>query len=162
VVTCPIREAVGLPVAELDASGSGMEASEVGELDSVHDTRDLADSLRPVGVRRTELIDLAEHSDSWRARQLDESMSSIGAIGEVPVHPVPLRSGHRELLEQILEPGPAGGGPPLDALIAFNDELAVPLLRELRTMGIDVPGRIKVVGVDGLELRSEERRVGKW
>lgn len=154
VVTDQIRGGVGMPVVQLDASRSAREESGVVELDSVQATRDLADHLRAAGVRRPAVIDLPENSPSRRARQLVEALRSIAANGEVPVHPVPLRSGHRELLEQILEPGPAGGGPPLDALIAFNDELAVRLLRELRTMGIDVPGRIKVVGVDGLELAS--------
>src|SRR5699024_2911587 len=111
VVTDQIRGGVGMPVVQLDASRSAMEEAGV--------------------------IDLPENSLSRRARQLVEALRSIAANGEVPVHPVPLRSGHRELLEQILEPGPAEGGPPLDALIAFNDELAVRLLRELRTMGID-------------------------
>src|SRR5699024_2062205 len=141
-------------VVQLDASRSAMEESGVVELDSVQATRDLADHLRAAGVRRPAVIDLPENSPSRRARQLVEALRSIAANGEVPVHPVPRRSGQRELREQALEPGPAGGGPPRDALIALSVELAVRLLRELRTRGIEVPGRTNVVGVDRLELAS--------
>ena len=154
VVTDQIRGGVGMPVVQLDAGLSATEESGVVELDSVQATRDLADHLQTAGVRRPAVIDLPESSPSRRARQLVEALTPIAEDGEVPVHPVPLRSGHRELLEQILEPEPVSGQMPLDALIAFNDELAVRLLRELRDVGIDVPGRIKVVGTDGLELSS--------
>src|SRR5690625_6629478 len=106
-----------------------MEESGVVDLDIVQATRDLADHLRAAGVRRPAVIDLPENSPSRRARQLVEALRSIAANGEVPVHPVPLRSGHRELLEQILEPGPAGGWTPLDAVIALNDERAVQIGR---------------------------------
>lgn len=154
VVTDQIRGGVGMPVVQLDADSSATDESGAVELDSAGAVTDLAGHLRSVGVRRPAVIDLPENSPSRRARQLVEALAPVAANGEVPVHQVPLRSGHRQLLEQIVAAAPAGGEPPLDALIAFNDELAVRLLRELRALDICVPERIRVVGVDGLELSS--------
>ena len=44
------------------------------------------------------------------------------------------------------------GGPPPTAVIAFNDRLALGLLDQLRRMGLDVPGRLSVVGYDDSPL----------
>ena len=44
--------------------------------------------------------------------------------------------------------------PGTDALVAFNDELAVRMLRALRRSGIEVPSRVRVTGVDGLEIST--------
>lgn len=154
VVTDQIRGGVGMPVVQLDADASAAGESGVVELDPAGAAKDLADHLSAAGVRRPAVIDLPDSSPSRRARQLVETLTPIAAAGQVPIHSVPLRSGHRELLERILLPGPEHGELPVDALIAFNDELAVRLLRELRGMGIDVPGRIRVVGIDGLQLSS--------
>ena len=42
----------------------------------------------------------------------------------------------------------------VDVIVAFNDELAVRLLRALRGLDVDVPAQVRLVGVDGLEIAS--------
>ncbi|SDO87657.1 DNA-binding transcriptional regulator, LacI/PurR family [Nakamurella panacisegetis] len=42
--------------------------------------------------------------------------------------------------------------PEADAVVAFNDVMGFGVLRALALAGIDVPGRIRVVGVDGLRI----------
>lgn len=153
VLTDQIRGGVGMPVVQLDGDVAQTAEGGVVELDAAEAMSELAAHLAAAGVRRPAVIDLPDNTPSRRARQLVEAMTPIAVSGEVPVFSVPLRSGHRELLEEILAPGRAADVP-VDALIAFNDELAVRLLRELRGMGIDVPGQLRVVGVDGLELSS--------
>jgi len=37
------------------------------------------------------------------------------------------------------------------AVFAFNDDMALSIMRELRVTGIDVPGQVAVVGFDGIE-----------
>ena len=51
--------------------------------------------------------------------------------------------GHRRLL--------ADGDRP-DAILAFNDGMALGVLSACRRAGVDVPGEVRVVGVDGLPL----------
>ena len=67
------------------------------------------------------------------------------AGGAGPVRTVPAREGHAEALPQLR----AGG---TDVLVAFNDELAVRMLRALRRRGVAVPEQGRVPGVDGLAL----------
>ena len=42
----------------------------------------------------------------------------------------------------------------LDAVLAFNDVMALGVLQACRRAGVDVPGEVRVVGVDGLPLGS--------
>lgn len=153
VLTDQIRGGAGMPVVQLDGDGAKTAEAGVVELDAAQAMSELAAHLAAAGVRRPAVIDLPDNTPSRRARQLVEALAPLTAGREVPVFAVPLRSGHRELLREILTPHPAGKLP-FDVLIAFNDELAVRLLRELRALGIDVPGQLRIVGIDGLELSS--------
>jgi DNA-binding LacI/PurR family transcriptional regulator len=45
----------------------------------------------------------------------------------------------------------AADAPP-DVIIAFNDVMALGVLSACRRAGVDVPGEVRVVGVDGLPL----------
>ncbi|WP_167582388.1 LacI family DNA-binding transcriptional regulator [Kineococcus rubinsiae] len=44
--------------------------------------------------------------------------------------------------------------PDVDALVAFNDVTGFGVLRALRLAGVDVPGQVRVLGVDGLAIGS--------
>ncbi len=41
---------------------------------------------------------------------------------------------------------------PVDAVLAFNDIVACGLLKGFRAIGVDVPGQVRVAGIDGLSL----------
>lgn len=82
-----------------------------------------------------------------RSLALAASLRPLTGGADVPVREVDAREGHREILEQLLHER-------FDTIVAFNDELAVRLLRALRGLGVDVPGRVRLVGVDGLEIAS--------
>jgi LacI family transcriptional regulator len=45
-----------------------------------------------------------------------------------------------------------GAGQPVDALLAFNDLVAIGALKELQRLGVDVPADCAVIGMDGLSI----------
>lgn len=47
-----------------------------------------------------------------------------------------------------------GGGSPFDAVFAFNDQLAVGVIHALLERGLEVPGRVAVVGFDDIPLAA--------
>jgi LacI family transcriptional regulator len=42
--------------------------------------------------------------------------------------------------------------PDTDAVLMFNDLMALGAVQSAHALGIDVPGRVRIVGVDGLSL----------
>jgi len=42
--------------------------------------------------------------------------------------------------------------PEIDAVIAFNDLVAMGAMKELHRLGVDIPGRCAVIGIDGLSI----------
>lgn len=147
VLTAGIRGAGDMPVVALGDSTERIEAVGVVELATTEAMTDLAEHLQASGVTRPVVLDLADGAPGPRARALAAALAPLPADGEVPIHGVDARTGHRAVLEAVLEDG-------ADAIVAFNDELAVRLLRSLRSLGVEVPGRIRLVGVDGLEIAS--------
>jgi DNA-binding LacI/PurR family transcriptional regulator len=59
-------------------------------------------------------------------------------------------SGHHAA-RVLLESGDDGGAP-VSAIFAANDQMAAGVLRAAAELGIDVPGRLSVVGYDDIEL----------
>ncbi|MGO1286654.1 MAG: LacI family DNA-binding transcriptional regulator [Brachybacterium sp.] len=147
VLTADIRGQGGMPVVQLDAGISHLEAGGVVELARDGAMADLAEHLRRAGARRPVVLDLAGGLGRARSLALAAALSPLAAEGEVPVLEVDAREGHREFLEEMLAEG-------VDTIVAFNDELAVRLLRALRVLGVTVPDRVRLVGVDGLEIAS--------
>ena len=145
VGTGDIRGGTGMPVVQLDGGRKHVDAGGVVEQLFKEAMPDLVAHLRDVGVRRPLVLDLTGGPIGGRALTLAEALHPLTDDGEVLIQEVDGRTGHREALETALATG-------ADALIAFNDELAVRLLRELRSMGVEVPGQVRLVGVDGLEL----------
>ncbi|PZP16561.1 MAG: LacI family transcriptional regulator [Brachybacterium faecium] len=143
-----IRGAIGMPVVHLDGKPRQAESAGVVQFGAVAAMDDLAGHLELAGVRRPMVLDLATAGaagPSSRAQGLVAALDRIRGAATPPVVAVDARDGHRDVLEAALADG-------ADALIAFNDELAVRLLHGLRSVGVDVPGRVRVVGVDGLEI----------
>lgn len=152
VLSGQIRGGMGLPVVRLDGSAQETEDSGVVELSAEKALADLAAHLGAAGVRRPVVVDLddGDGGRSARTHALTAAMTPLRAGSEeprVPIATARLRNGHETLVARILEDRP-------DAVIAFNDELAVRLLRALRLRGVDVPGDVRVVGIDGLEIAS--------
>ncbi|MDN5686113.1 MAG: LacI family transcriptional regulator [Brachybacterium sp.] len=146
VVTGGIRGGTGMPAVQMD--GDGRQTAEAGviELDRSGAMRDLAAHLRDAGVMRPAVFDLRGDPGD-RARALAAALAPLTADGEVPIQQVPMRDSHSAALERALADG-------VDALVAFNDELAVRLLRALRGLGVAVPEQVRLIGVDGLEIGS--------
>ncbi len=145
VLTTGIRGGAGMPVVRLDGSPAQLDEGGVVELAPQPALADLARHLRRVAVRRPAVIDLRGGPVGERARAVAAALSAVSADGTVPILEADPLLGHREVLQAALADG-------ADALIAFNDSLAVRLLRTLRELDVAVPGRVRVVGVDGLEI----------
>ncbi|MGP9539427.1 LacI family DNA-binding transcriptional regulator [Brachybacterium sp. AOP43-C2-M15] len=145
VLTGDIRGGLGMPVVQLDGSSDQLVSGGVVELARREAMDDLAAHLRASGTRRPVVLDLVGNGSSARSRVLTEALAPLVEDGHVPVRAVEGRTGHAEALAEILADG-------ADALIAFNDELAVRLLRALREIGVAVPEQVRLVGVDGLEI----------
>ncbi|MGP4974795.1 LacI family DNA-binding transcriptional regulator [Brachybacterium tyrofermentans] len=147
VGTGDIRGGAGMPVVKLDGGRKHLDAGGVVEQLFAEAMPELVGHLRDVGVRRPLVLDLTGGPIGGRALTLAAALRELTDDGEVLIHEVDARTGHREALEVALATG-------ADALIAFNDELAVRLLRALRSMEIEVPGQVRLVGIDGLEIGS--------
>lgn len=147
VLTADIRGGGGMPVVQLDGRRSQLAEGGVVELLSGEAMAELAVHLRAAGARRPVVVDLAGGPASSRGRALASALASLVDGEEVPLRRVDAREGHRESLQEILAEG-------TDTIVAFNDVLAVRLLRALRGLGVDVPGQVRLVGVDGLEIAS--------
>ncbi|HEX7352445.1 LacI family DNA-binding transcriptional regulator [Brachybacterium sp.] len=145
VGTGDIRGGTGMPVVQLDGGRKHVDAGGVVEQLFKEAMPELVAHLRDVGVRRPLVLDLTGGPIGGRALTLADALSALTDDGEVLIHEVDARIGHQDALQMALDTG-------ADALIAFNDELAVRLLRSLRAMGVEVPGQVRLVGVDGLEL----------
>lgn len=147
VLTDDIRGRGGMPVVQLDSHRSHLDEGGVVELAQGTAMAELAEHLGRSGARRPLVLDLTGGLGRSRCLALAAALSPLVPEGEVPVREVDAREGHRELLEEVLADG-------VDTLVAFNDELAVRLLRALRELGITVPDQVRLVGIDGLEIGS--------
>ncbi|APX32292.1 transcriptional regulator [Brachybacterium sp. P6-10-X1] len=147
VLTGGIRGGAGMPVVQLGDLPSSGEKIGIVELSTSTAIADLTAHLRAVGVTRPAVVDLVGAVPSSRARALTAALAPLTADGEVPIQQVDVHEGHRAALESVLATG-------ADALVAFNDELAVRLLRMLRALDVAVPEQVRLVGVDGLEIGS--------
>ncbi|MCJ1713567.1 LacI family DNA-binding transcriptional regulator [Curtobacterium sp. VKM Ac-2922] len=108
----------------------------------------LADHLVATGVRHPVVLDNSEPDvPSARGALMLAALRRRGYLPEI-VHG---RHGTAECgaeeTERIL-----GRRRRLDAILAFNDVMALGVLSACRRAGVDVPGDVRVVGVDGLPL----------
>ena len=82
--------------------------------------------------------------EGWRAGMAAAGLQATTALE------APAARWHREDGYDAVR-GLLAQGPPPDALLCFNDLLAVGALRALREAGLDVPGDVAVVGIDDIE-----------
>src|SRR5699024_5837738 len=127
VLTADIRGGGGMPVVQLDGRESHLAEGGVVELARTEAMAELAAHLAESGARRPVVLDLVGGLGRSRSLALAAALRPLVDGGEVPVREIDARTGHRDSLEEIL----AGG---VDTIVAFNDELAVRLLRALREL----------------------------
>ncbi len=135
----------GLPVVEIGPSdpryGSVM-------LDLAPAMTQAVAHLVGSGVRRPVMIDLsASRVVGGRARLLVDAMAGHGVRTEVHfVTENTVAAGNR-ITDELID-----RGRDFDAVLAFDDVLALGALLACRRREIDVPGAVRVLGIDGLTL----------
>jgi LacI family transcriptional regulator len=146
-----LREAAdGLPVVRLEAEGTLPGVHSV-ELDIESGIVAMVAALRGRGARRFGMVD-SGHSRGddgsyapslkreWFERAVGAQLSGV-ARGEESIAGGGLAFG--ELLERH---------PDIDAVLVFNDLMALGAVQHAHARGVDVPGKVRVVGIDGLAL----------
>ncbi|QHC59052.1 LacI family DNA-binding transcriptional regulator [Rathayibacter sp. VKM Ac-2760] len=135
-----------VPVVELDPPGVPLRAAVL--LDHSDAVEALADHLAEAGVRHPVLLDVSVGSrPSRRAELLLAAFAAHGLDASVVRAEEPTAQSAAEAAERIL------ARPRLaDAIVAFNDLCAIGVLSACRRAGVDVPGDVRVVGIDGLPL----------
>ncbi|GAT72073.1 LacI family DNA-binding transcriptional regulator [Microbacterium hydrocarbonoxydans] len=134
------------PLILLDADAESEHAGV--RLDPAAAIEDLAAHLVTVGTRRPVVLDASEpHATSSRGIAILDALERRGLRPEV-VHVAASSPEHAaavaaQIIRRSARP---------DALLAFNDLMAFGVLSACRHAGLDVPGDIRVAGVDGLAI----------
>ena len=135
-----------VPMVELDPSSDPPTAAVW--IDPADAIETLADHLVATGVRHPVVLDNSspEHT-SARGLLLMDALQRRGYLPEIVHAPHGTAECGAEETTAIL-----GRRRRLDAILAFNDVMALGVLQACRRAGVDVPGDVRVVGVDGLPL----------
>ncbi|WP_308159250.1 LacI family DNA-binding transcriptional regulator [Curtobacterium sp. ISL-83] len=135
-----------VPVVELDPSGEVLRAAV--RIDPGPAVEDLADHLVSVGVRHPVVVDASgDGRPSQRGVLMLDALRRRGYLPEIAVAPSATAEHGAAMTTRALERFRR-----LDAVLAFNDVTALGVLAACRRAGVDVPGAVRVVGVDGLSL----------
>ena len=136
-----------VPVVELDPVGPTVRGGV--RFDPAAAVEDLADHLVAVGVDHPVVLDVADTTTgpSHRGTLVVDAFRRRGRAPETVVCTAPSAEAGATALADVL-----AGGRPVDAVVAFNDVVALGALGACRRAGLDVPGDVRVVGVDGLPL----------
>ncbi|OIH94568.1 LacI family DNA-binding transcriptional regulator [Curtobacterium sp. MCBA15_001] len=135
-----------VPMVELDpASEPPTGAVWIDPSDSIEV---LADHLVATGVRHPVVLDNSEPDEpSARGLLMLDALRRRGYLPEIVHAAHGTAECGAEETERLL-----GRRRRLDAILAFNDVMALGVLSACRRAGVDVPGDVRVVGVDGLPL----------
>ncbi|MGT2426503.1 LacI family DNA-binding transcriptional regulator [Amnibacterium kyonggiense] len=133
-----------VPVVELDPAGPVAWGAVL--LDPSAAVGALAEHLVGAGVRRPVVLDSAR-GPSRRAALLREALVARGLDVAVAQARASTATAAGEAAAALLD-GPRRP----DAVLAFNDVMAIGVLAACRRAGLDVPGDVRVTGVDGLPL----------
>ena len=137
----------GLPVVEIDPARRQPTGGSVG-LDVRPALRDLVDHLVSVGVRRPLMLDQAQSG-----RRSDRAAIFLAELGRrgLPGEYAAVATGSTETdlaaIGDVLDANPEP-----DAILVYNDLLAIGVLGALRQRGRRVPEDVRVVGIDGLDI----------
>jgi DNA-binding LacI/PurR family transcriptional regulator len=135
----------GLPVVLLDPPGERWTSAVV--IDPAAAIEQLADHLVETGVRHPAVLDSSDPGE--RSLRGDLMVRALERRGYLPVleHAEASAASAAEHTERLL-----GRGRRLDAILAFNDLMALGALDACRRAGVSVPGDVRITGVDGLPL----------
>jgi DNA-binding LacI/PurR family transcriptional regulator len=134
----------GVPVVELDPSGPVTRGAVV--LDPGLAAEELVAHLVEAGIARPTVLD-PPGGPSRRATLLREAFARHGTVAAIVRADAPTAEGGAAVTAALL-----GAEPRPDAILAFNDVMALGVLAACRRAGVDVPGGIRVAGVDGLPV----------
>lgn len=135
-----------VPMVELDPSSDPPTAAVW--IDPADAIEALADHLVATGVRHPVVLDNSspDHTSARGGLMLD-ALRRRGYLPELVHAPHATAECGAEETVRILARKRR-----LDAILAFNDVMALGVLQACRRGGVDVPGDVRVVGVDGLPL----------
>jgi len=146
-----VREACrGLPVVRLEARSSLPGVHSV-EIDLEAGLEEAIGALRERGARRFGMVDSSYSTldgnpygpsprRGWFERIAGGDLTGV-AVGDESI------SGGGRAFAELIERCPE-----TDAVLMFNDLMALGAVQSAHALGIDVPGRVRIVGVDGLSL----------
>lgn len=139
------RTIPGVPVVWIDAGPKSDNPNGV-LFDLRPGLESVVDHLLSAGARQPVMLDTrSEGGPSERAREFVRSMALRGLD-------VPVIDGGGDQLEHGIEATTKiiHAMPKTDAILCFNDIMAFGALKALRTCGREVPGDVRVIGIDGL------------
>lgn len=116
-------------------------------VDYHHGVRLLCEHLGSLGHRR--LVYLEGPPQAWSDQQRQRGLRAAEVAGQTVIR-VPCGSTPKDgyaAVDEALSLRPT-------ALIAFNDHVALGVLTRLRELGVDVPGKLSLVGIDGAPMSA--------
>ncbi|MFD1720420.1 LacI family DNA-binding transcriptional regulator [Amnibacterium endophyticum] len=134
-----------VPVVLLDPADPGDAPSVV--LDRSAAVEALADHLRGVGIVSAAVLDPRTGPPSPRGALLESACTRRGIAVRIVPDVAMTAEGAADATTRLLADGPRP-----DAVLAFNDVMALGALSACRRAGVDVPGDVRVTGFDGLDL----------
>ncbi|WP_205325470.1 LacI family DNA-binding transcriptional regulator [Glycomyces sp. YM15] len=140
----------GLPVVCLEWS-SDLPGVHTVEVDIESGIIEAVEALRLRGARRFGMVDSGysvrtrgayepSSKRQWFERAVGDQLTGV-VVGEETI------SGGGRAFAELLRMHPE-----TDAVLMFNDLMALGAVQSAHAVGVDVPGRVRIVGIDGLAL----------
>lgn len=137
----------GLPVVEIDP-GSRRPHHGAVSLDLRFAAVEAVDHLLAAGVRRAVMIDVSPPGRPGGRARLFVDLMAARSVPVAVVHAADnsVAAGERAAADLL------AARSPVDAILAFNDVIALGALLACRRARVDVPGDVRVLGIDGLSI----------
>ncbi|MHC6231973.1 LacI family DNA-binding transcriptional regulator [Arthrobacter sp. MMS24-T111] len=143
-----VPAARGVPIVLLEDRASIPGVHSV-ELDFRTGINDLITALKAKGASRFGMVDSSKPASdgvpvgSPRRHFFEEAVGTSCSVVAEPETIAGGAEGFRRLLAQ--DPG-------IDTVLAFNDLMAMGAVQSAHALGVDVPGKVRIVGIDGISL----------
>jgi DNA-binding LacI/PurR family transcriptional regulator len=99
------------------------------------------------GRRHIAMLDAGSGDDPSQRGELFERIMVERGLEPIRIQGGPTISDGVGVMRRLL-----GSRPEVDAVIAFNDLVAMGAMKELHHVGVEIPGRCAVLGIDGLSI----------